>query len=224
MDKVMWLGHDGFVITGEKRIYIDPYNIPEGMDPADIILITHEHYDHCSIKDIMSIADSHTDILVTPDCQSKLSDFPGNVTLVEPNKDYNPQGIKVRSVRAYNTDKRFHPKDNDWVGYIIEMDGRRIYHAGDTDLIPEMDHIHNIDIALLPVSGTFVMNPVEAAKAASMIKPRLAVPMHWGEVVGNVSDAEAFAKAYGGEVEIPQKTTTDAESSATDQEDESHQD
>ena len=202
MDDLHWLGHDGFMITGEKTVYIDPHDVGEGRPKADVILITHEHYDHCSVRDIMSIAAEGTDLLITPDCQSKVTDFPGRVTLVEPDREYAVKGIVVRTVRAYNKDKKFHPKENDWVGYIVEMNGKRYYHAGDTDFIPEMEQIRNIDVAMLPVSGTYVMTPEEAAEAARAIRPKVAVPMHWGSLIATKDDAERFMQAYGGKTLI----------------------
>lgn len=198
MDNLHWLGHDGFKITGEKVIYLDPYEI-SSKEEADIILITHEHYDHCSIKDIMAISGTKTTILIPPDCQSKLSNYPGSVVLVEPNNSYDVNGIKVETIPAYNIDKPFHPKENGWVGYVLEAYGKRIYHAGDTDLIPEMSKLKNIDIALVPVSGKYVMNAREAVKAVNGFKPKVAIPMHYGAIVGNKTDAEIFKR----EAEVP---------------------
>ena len=129
--------------------------------------------------------------------------------LVEPNKSYEVEGIKFHTVPSYNTNKHFHPKQNEWVGYVIEHDGKKIYHAGDTDVIPEMEIVHkiNVDIALLPVSGTYVMTADEAAKAAEIIKPKLAIPMHWGAIVGTQKDAEKFKALLNGKinVQIPTK-------------------
>jgi L-ascorbate metabolism protein UlaG (beta-lactamase superfamily) len=205
MEGINWLGHSGFKIKGEKIIYIDPFNISNSDEKADIILITHEHYDHCSIKDIMKLSMPKTTILITPDCQSKLSDFPGKVGLVEPNRQYVVQGIKIETVPAYNIGKRYHMKDNSWVGYIVTVNGKRIYHAGDTDIIPEMNSIKNIDVAMLPVCGSMIMTASEAAKAAEIIKPKVAVPMHYGAILGSRADAEKFKSLWKGTVEIMEK-------------------
>jgi L-ascorbate metabolism protein UlaG (beta-lactamase superfamily) len=205
MEDLQWLGHDGFKlkILG-KTIYIDPFksNVSE---KADIILITHEHYDHCSVEDILRISTNETTIFITPDCQSKLSQFPGKVVIIEPNNTYDAGKISIKTVPAYNTNKMFHPKENDWVGFIIEADDERIYHAGDTDLIPEMKSFGPIDYALLPVSGTYVMDAKEAAQAAEIIKPKIAIPMHYDSIVGTTNDAEQFRELYKGNVKIMEK-------------------
>ena len=205
LEGIHWLGHDSFRIEfNGKMIYIDPFNI-SGNDHADFILVTHEHYDHCSVKDILPISDENTTIFVTPDCQSKLRDFKGRVVLVEPGNTYNTDVFSVETVPAYNIGKPFHPKENGWVGYVLTLGGRRIYHAGDTDRIPEMSSLHNIDVALVPVSGTYVMTAEEAAEAVSMFMPKLAVPMHYGAIVGNDSDAERFARLAPVPVRIMEK-------------------
>ncbi|MEM4259898.1 MAG: MBL fold metallo-hydrolase [Candidatus Woesearchaeota archaeon] len=192
-----WLGHDAFLlktIVG-KNIYFDPYKIMNATDKADYIFITHSHYDHCSIDDIKKIIQESTVIISTPDCLSKFTSLKiKNVTLVKPGDIIFINDMKLEVVPAYNTNKNFHPKDQDWVGYVLEFDGKRIYHAGDTDLIHEMKNLKNIDYALLPVSGTYVMSADEAVIACDYIKPMYAIPMHYGEIVGSISDAEKFKK------------------------------
>ncbi len=200
--KIEWLGHAGFKIKGENVIYIDPYNIqPE--EKADIILITHGHYDHCSVDDIKGLIKEGTFILATTDCSSKLSNFQGiKVQPVKPGKKFEVLGLRIETVPAYNINKNFHEKSNEWVGYVVEMDGKRIYHAGDTDFIPEMKEIKNIDVALLPVGGTYTMDANDAAKAVNAIRPKVAVPMHYGSIVGTESDAKKFKDLCNCEVEI----------------------
>lgn len=197
ISNIHWLGHDTFKIIGEKVIYTDPFKIKK-KDTADIILITHEHFDHCSPDDVKKIQGADTVIVATSDCANKLS---GKVNTVKPGDKTTVSGIEIEAVPAYNVNKQFHTKDKSWVGYIFTVKGQRIYIAGDTDYIPEMKTF-KADIALLPVSGTYVMTAEEAVKAALDIKPEIAVPMHYGAIVGTEKDAERFAKALKGKVKV----------------------
>lgn len=196
--EISWLGHACFRIKDQegKIIYIDPFQLPNKNyenEKADIIFITHSHYDHLSIEDIKKIIKNNTLVVSTSDVGSKIRKVGDNlnVKIVEPNQNFEIDGINVKTVSAYNIGKEFHPKNNSWVGYIIGISGIRIYHTGDSDVIPEMNTIKT-DIALLPVGGTYTMNSYEAVKAAEIIKPELVVPMHYGSIVGSKKDAESF--------------------------------
>lgn len=196
-ENIHWLGHDTFKITGEKTIFTDPFNIRRH-EIADIILITHEHFDHCSPEDVKKLQGPETVIITTPDCAKKLS---GTIRTVKPGDAVTVGKITFEAVPAYNTNKKFHPRANGWVGFIFTVNGTRIYLAGDTDLIPEMKTI-KADIALLPVSGTYVMTADEAVQAALEIKPAIAIPMHYGSIVGNSADANKFAEKLKGKINV----------------------
>ena len=188
---IQWLGHATVKIKGKVIIYIDPYQI-EDQEKADIILITHGHHDHCSLADIRKIVKPGTQIFFTPDCQSALNSVEdAEFTLVLPNNEYSVGRVTIKTIPAYNIDKQFHPKENEWVGYIVQMEGKTIYHAGDTDFIPEMENLE-VDVAFLPVGGTYTMDAKEAAAAASKIKAKKFIPMHYGSIIGTKDDAEKF--------------------------------
>ncbi|MBU1162950.1 MAG: MBL fold metallo-hydrolase [Proteobacteria bacterium] len=194
LKNIKWLGHSGFAINAhDKIIVIDPFQIKKTV-PADIILITHSHYDHCSVEDIDKIKKPETVIVTEAESAKKVS---GDVRVVKPGDKITVFGVQIEAVEAYNTNKAFHPKTNGWLGFIITVDGIRIYHAGDTDLIPEMDKFE-VDIALLPVSGTYVMAADEAVEAAKRLKPEIAIPMHFDSIVGSKEDAVKFKKDLEG--------------------------
>ena len=194
---IHWLGHDTFKITGEKVLYTDPFKVKK-KDMADIILITHEHYDHCSPDDIKKLQGPQTVIVAPADCAAKLK---GNIKIVKPGDTLDVSGIRIEAVPSYNTNKQFHTKERGWVGYIVTVSGERIYLAGDTDYIPEMKTFR-ADIALLPVSGTYVMTADEAVQAALDIKPNIAIPMHYGSIVGTLDDAKKFSEKLKGKIVV----------------------
>ena len=200
LENITWLGHDAFKIKDDKVIYMDPLELEDG-EPADLILITHDHYDHLSLQDVAKIRTDETEIVTIAACARELG---GRVHTVKPGDRLTVQGVDIEVVPAYNINKRFHPKRAGHVGFVVTVGGQRIYHAGDTDLIPEMEEIE-ADIALLPVSGIYVMTAEEAAKAAEAIGPKVAVPMHYGSIVGSDQDARRFKELCPVEVRILEK-------------------
>ncbi len=190
--------------AGGLVIYFDPFKISEHEEPADVILLTHEHFDHCSIDDIKKIMTPDTVLMINQKCQGEISKLAENeykyAVYLIPDERTDYASLAVDTIPAYNINKfrepgkPFHPRQDGRVGIIATIGGRRIYHAGDTDNIPEMAGLKNIDIALLPVSGTYVMTPEEAAEAAKIIKPKVAIPMHYGSIVGTKADAEKFKR------------------------------
>ncbi len=187
------LSHAAFKITdGKIAVYIDPFEVKEKRGDADIIICTHDHYDHCSLEDIEKLAKTGTVIVAAVNCRSKLVGIPFEKRFIAPGEKVEVLGVLIEAVPAYNIGKRFHPKNYQGIGVILTIGGVSIYHAGDTDFIPEMEKLENIDIALLPVSGTYVMDWKEAVKAAEAIKPKVAIPMHYGSIVGSLKDAEYF--------------------------------
>ncbi len=195
LEQIHWLGHDAFRIDGPETIYLDPYELGEGNPEADVIFISHDHHDHCSPEDVTKIQGDKTTIVTIAAAAKKLT---GDVRIVEPGDTVEVRGIEVEAVPAYNVNKfrspgvPFHPKEAGHVGFVITLEGKRIYHAGDTDLIPEMADLRGIDVALLPVSGTYVMTAEEAVQAAEAIQPKVVIPMHVGRGIGSLESAETF--------------------------------
>ena len=206
--KISWLGHDSFRIKNGKTVIIDPFKIRPIPEKADILLITHEHYDHLSIDDIEKVVNENTTIVTIPAVKKELSSLKvKEVKAVKPGDKLKLGDISIDVMPAYNLNKFrepgkvFHPKEDGKAGYIIGIQGVRVYHAGDTDAIPEMKGI-KADVALLPVSGTYVMTAEEAAQAAKMVEPKLAIPMHYGVIVGSEQDAQKFKRLATVEVQI----------------------
>ncbi len=190
---LVWYGHDAFRVGGPPIVYIDPWNLPDDLPLADVVLITHDHYDHCSVDDVEKVLGPDTVIVGPQSALDKLRSLDATHRAVKPGDHRAIGHLTLEVVPAYNVNKRFHPRSARHVGYVLEMHNVRIYHAGDTDVIPEMKNIR-CDIALLPVSGTYVMDAKEAAEAASIIQPRLVIPMHYGAIVGKRTDAERLAR------------------------------
>lgn len=185
MENYTVLCHSAIKITGSKTIYIDPFKITSGLHDADYIFCTHTHFDHYSLEDIVKIQNENTKIIVPEEIENTIE--------VEPDKEYEVDGIKFKTTYAYNEHKGYHPKENKWVGYIIELDGKKYYIAGDTDNIPEIRNI-KCDVAFVPVGGKYTMNVEEAVELCNSIEAEVYVPTHYGLIVGNKKDGERFAK------------------------------
>ena len=196
---IQWLGHASFRICYEdKVIYIDPWKLKEPVGDATLVLVSHSHYDHYSAEDIAKVSGAKTKLIASADVVTK--EKAGEAIL--PGLTIELDGIRVMGVPAYNPDKQYHPKRNNWTGFIVEVGAKRIYYAGDTDLTEEMKALKDIDVALLPVGGTYTMSATEAAEATSYIRPELVIPYHWGDIVGGRSDAEQFGEQVQGNVKI----------------------
>ena len=210
--KITWLGHDGFVIEKNIKIVIDPYKISKPIK-ADIVLLSHNHFDHMSPDDLEKVSSKNTTIVAAKECMDKLVSIQyKEKTSLMPGEEKTINGIKIKAVRAYNVDKinpdtkkPFHPKEDNKIGFLINIGGTTIYHTGDSDLIPEMNNLQP-DVLLVPVSGTYVMTVSEAVQAVNAIKPKVAVPMHYGTIVGSIEDAQEFkSDVTGCEVHIIEK-------------------
>lgn len=209
---IKWYGHDTFTLThGNLTICIDPYKLEKKID-ADIILISHNHFDHLSNEDLQKISSEKTIILAAKECQDQIKVKCNHIISIEPNEEKSLSGIIIKAVPAYNLDKinpqtnqPYHPKHDKKVGFIVRINNATFYHAGDSDYIPEMMGL-SPDVYFVPVSGTYVMNAKEAANSVLGVKPKLAIPMHYGSIIGNDEDANTFKKLVNScEVQIPTK-------------------
>lgn len=201
--QISWLGHDTFKIKGKEIVvYTDPFKVSEG-EKADLILVSHEHFDHCDLDSIKVLTGEYTEIVGSKGAIEKI----GRGKALAPGEKISVKGVEIKAVQAYNVNKfrapgvPFHPKGLG-VGFIFVIDGVKLYHAGDTDYIPEMNKLveEKIDIAFLPISGTYVMTEEEAAEAVKAIKPKIAIPMHYGTLKGIGGDPEKFKKLVESEV------------------------
>lgn len=196
LEDIEVLYHSSIRINKGKLIYIDPYHIEKNYNDADMIFITHDHYDHYSEEDIDKVRKNNTIFIVPENLLNKLIKKginDENIITLDPGDAENIDGIKVEAIHSYNIDKPFHPKENNWLGYVIEIDGVRYYIAGDTDITEENKKI-KCDVAFVPVGGKYTMNFSEAAQLINIIKPKIAVPIHYGSVVGTKQDATDFVK------------------------------
>jgi len=200
-----YLGHDCFRLeAGGKVLYTDPFQIGPQSKKADFVTISHDHFDHLDNPSLARVTEARTVVVASENCRGKVKTAFKEAHFLKPGEFVESGGFKFLAVPAYNVNKfrapgqPFHPRDYNGLGFLIEAGGVRVYHAGDTDIVEEMAALKDIDIALLPVSGTYVMTSSEAAEATRRIAPKVAVPMHWGAIVGGRVDAEKFVAAVRG--------------------------
>lgn len=193
VENVEFVKHNSIKIRGSKIIYIDPYKIDDTYNDADYIFCTHSHYDHFSPEDIAKVIKDTTKLITVKSSEDDAKNITENVIIVEPNNEYLVDDISFKTTFAYNENKQFHPKENNWVGFIINLDGIEYFVAGDTDNITEIRNV-KCDVALLPIGGTYTMTVEEAAELANVIDAKIVVPTRYGVIVGNIGDGEKFAK------------------------------
>lgn len=203
LEKIEVLCHSSIKITKGVIIYFDPFKIKKEYHDADLIFITHSHYDHFSPEDINKVRKEGTIIIATEDLLDKLLTLgftKESIIIVKQNENFNVKDINFKTIPAYNTNKNFHPKENNWVGYLLTLDNTTYYIAGDTDITKENRKVR-CDVAFVPIGGTYTMTVEEAAKLINEIKPKIAIPTHYGEIVGDTSDGERFVKLINTDIE-----------------------
>ena len=203
LENIEVLYHSSIKISKKGVIYFDPFKINEGYHDADIIFITHSHYDHYSKEDILKVKKETTHVAAPIDLLDDLLTLgftKESITIVKPHENYNVKGLTFKTIPAYNANKKFHPKENNWVGYLITIDDITYYIAGDTDITEENKKV-KCDVAFIPVGGTYTMDYKEAAELINRIKPKIAVPTHYAAIVGSKVDGENFAKLLDSEIE-----------------------
>jgi len=190
--QITWLGHASFrIASGDAVVYVDPWKLHDEPHDADVVFVSHSHHDHCSPPDVAGVSKQDTTVLAPVDTARQL----GTAQPVEPGQTVAIKAVTIEVVGAYNVDKSFHPRANNWCGAVVALEGKRIYYAGDTDFITEMGELRDIDLALLPVGGTYTLDADQAVEACRAIGPTAALPYHWGDIVGSIEDARRFAAA-----------------------------
>lgn len=196
LENISIIHHSSIKFSDNIKIYFDPYEINENNNDADIIFITHNHYDHYSENDIKKIYNANTKFIIPKDLEKEFLNLgikKENIVTVAPNNNYNVLDISFKTIPAYNINKPFHPKENNWVGYLINYNNFTYYIAGDTD-ITEDNKLIKCDVAFLPIGGKYTMNYKEAAELTNIIKPKIVVPIHYGLIVGTTENAIEFSK------------------------------
>lgn len=215
------LGHDGFLVElpEEKlRIVFDPYEVSGEFEPVDYVFVSHNHFDHCDPVSIKKLLGPKTRIIAPISCQKELAEFEGQAEFLNDAEKYSSAKLTYWTIPAYNIDKfrapgqLFHPRELGGVGFVLEIErdggkNLRLYHAGDTDFTPEMAELKKVDIAFIPISGTYVMTLDEAVKAVEAFQPKAVVPMHFGKLLGSSSDATRFQNLLRDKAQVVVLTT-----------------
>ena len=196
--EITWLGHASFRLAGEAVVYIDPWKVASEPRDGNVVFVSHSHFDHCSPEDVGKVLAAGGVVVGPADAVGQI----GGGKPLSAGSTVEAGGVTIAGVPAYNVDKDFHPKANGWLGAVVRMDGVRVYYAGDTDRIAEMSELADIDVALLPVGGTYTMTAAQAAQAAGDIGAKAAVPYHFGDIVGSPADGQAFADAAPCQVHV----------------------
>jgi L-ascorbate metabolism protein UlaG (beta-lactamase superfamily) len=197
--EIRWINHASFRLAADGNVvYIDPWKLGESPHDADVVFVSHSHHDHLSPKDIEKVSKGDTTVIAPAETVAKLH----AANAVDPGQEITVKGVTVEAVAAYNIGKSFHPQANQWCGAVFTMGGRRVYYAGDTDRIPEMGGLADIDVALLPVGGKYTLDAAEACQACKDLGCASAIPYHWGDIIGSMKDAEEFAAGAGCEVHV----------------------
>ena len=197
--EIKWISHASFRIACPACVlYIDPWKLQDTPHDADIVFVSHSHHDHYSAPDIEKVSKDDTAIVAPTEIITELH----AANAVNPGEGITIKDITIEAVAAYNIQKAFHPKENHWCGAVFTIEAKRIYYAGDTDLIPEMSDLRDVDMALLPVGGTYTLDAASAADACRLIGCKAAIPYHWGDIVGSADDAQRFASAASCKVHL----------------------
>ncbi|MCD4823423.1 MAG: MBL fold metallo-hydrolase [Phycisphaerae bacterium] len=187
--EITWINHASFRLAdGQAVVYIDPWKIAAQPHDADMVFVSHSHYDHFNPEDVARVSSEATTVLASADVAAELP----AARAISPDQSQTVGPVTIQAVAAYNIGKKFHPQANQWCGAVITLGSRRIYYAGDTDQIPEMNDLGDIDLAMLPIGGTYTMTADEATEACKAIGCAAAIGYHWGDIVGDISDAETF--------------------------------
>ena len=204
LENIKVLCHSSIKFEKGQIIYFDPFKINENYNDADIIFITHSHYDHFSEEDILKVKKEETKIVVPEDLYNRsleLGFSEENILVVKPNEEYEINNIKFKTIPAYNLNKNFHPKTNNWVGYIITLDNIVYYIAGDTDVTEENRKV-KCDVAFVPIGGTYTMTAKEAATLVNEINPKITVPIHYNCIIGSKEDEKVFKNSVNDDIEV----------------------